>query len=100
MIDLTIQLPDDLARRLKPVQDRLPEIIELGLSQLEKKPPLEKEEAYRPTKQQILDALNSTGIVSLPQPTIQSKPYVRHTPIKAGGPSAGEMIIKERRGDL
>jgi hypothetical protein len=31
MVELTLQLPDDLAMRLRPVQDRLTEIIELGL---------------------------------------------------------------------
>ena len=34
MIELTIQIPDELARRLQPVQDRLAEIIELGLWEL------------------------------------------------------------------
>lgn len=34
MIELTIQLPNDLVARLKPVQKQLPEIIELGLRQL------------------------------------------------------------------
>ncbi|MBI1880063.1 MAG: hypothetical protein HYR94_17900 [Chloroflexi bacterium] len=31
MVELTIQIPDDLALRLNPVRNRLTEIIELGL---------------------------------------------------------------------
>ena len=34
MVELTLQLPDELAMRLKPMQDRLPEIIELGLREI------------------------------------------------------------------
>jgi hypothetical protein len=34
MTELTIQIPDDLAMRLQPVQDRLIEIIEFGLQKV------------------------------------------------------------------
>ncbi len=34
MAELTIEIPDELAARLRPVQDRLAEIIELGLREL------------------------------------------------------------------
>jgi len=34
MVELTIQIPDDLATQLQPVQNRLLEIIELGLRQI------------------------------------------------------------------
>jgi hypothetical protein len=30
-MDVTLTIPDDLAARLRPLEDRLPEIIELGL---------------------------------------------------------------------
>ena len=33
MVQLTIEVPDELANRLKPVQMRLPDILELGLRQ-------------------------------------------------------------------
>ena len=35
MIEMTIHIPDELASRLEPVQDRLAEIIELGLREME-----------------------------------------------------------------
>lgn len=35
MVEMTIQLPNELASRLQPVQDRLVEIIELGLREIE-----------------------------------------------------------------
>lgn len=34
MVQLTIELPEELASRLHPVQDRVTEIIELGLREL------------------------------------------------------------------
>ncbi len=34
MIELTIQIPDELALQLQPVQNRLAEIIELGLREI------------------------------------------------------------------
>jgi hypothetical protein len=34
MIELTVRIPDELAIRLQPVQDRLVEIIEIGLREL------------------------------------------------------------------
>lgn len=34
MVEMTIHVPDELALRLRPVQDRLAEIIELGLREM------------------------------------------------------------------
>jgi hypothetical protein len=96
MVTISLQLPDELANRLKPLQDRLPEIIELGLRQLEIKG--KDEPNGNELKHQVLAALYSTGIVTLPQ-TIQPPARIRYTPVRAGGPSASEMIIRERRGE-
>jgi hypothetical protein len=38
-MDLTLTIPDDLANRLRAVEDRLPEIIELGLREWLSSPP-------------------------------------------------------------
>lgn len=34
MVPVTVEIPDELARRLEPVADRLPYILELGLREL------------------------------------------------------------------
>lgn len=34
MTQITVEIPNDLAQRLRPVQNRLPEIIEIGLREL------------------------------------------------------------------
>jgi hypothetical protein len=96
MVTIPLQLSNELARQVMPLQDRLPEIIELGLRQLAA---VRKAEiAYPPAKRQALDALASTGIVTLPTPAAQRKARTRRAPIKAGGPPASEMIVAERRG--
>lgn len=95
MVTIPLQLSNELARQVMPLQDRLPEIIELGLRQLTA---IRKAEiTYPQAKQQVLDALASTGIVTLPTPSAQRKARARRTPINAGGPPASEMIIMERR---
>jgi len=97
MITIPLQLPNDLARRVTPFQDRLAEIIELGLRQVEMS---EKSEAgYSLGKQEVLEALATTGIVTLPTPAARRKAHARRTPIKAGGTPASQMIIAERRGN-
>jgi hypothetical protein len=94
MITIPVQLSNELARRVIPLQDRLPEIIELGLRQIEAGTSPEAE-----ARQQVLDALASTGIVTLPQAPAGQEPRARHTPIVAGGRPASELIIAERRGE-
>ena len=96
MVTIAVTLSNDLARRLRPLQNRLPEIIELGLHQVEEHDALG---AARPTaRADILAALESTGIVTLPEPATSSR--VRQTPIRANGTPASELIIAERRTGL
>jgi hypothetical protein len=95
MITIPLELPNDLARRVMPFQDRLAEIIELGLRQIEMS--VKPEASYPQTEQEVLDALASTGIVTLPTPGARCKAGARRTPIRAGGPPASQVIIAERR---
>jgi hypothetical protein len=97
MITIPVQLSNELARRVIPLQDRLPEIIELGLRQI--KADKQAEASYPQAKQQVLEAMASTGIVTLPRAAAGRKPRARRTPIVAGGQPASELIIAERRGD-
>ena len=98
MVTIPVQLSNELAQRVLPLQHRLPEIIELGLHELAAVG--ETESAASGTNEQVLDALLSTGIVTLPRRVAGRKPRLRRTPILAGGPPASEMIIAERRREL
>lgn len=99
MVTISLEVPTELAERLIPLQDRLPEIIELGLRELELKNESAQsgKESRSTLNQQTLNALRSTGIVTIPEPTHSPQTRSRHTPVQAGGPLASEMIIKERR---
>jgi len=98
MITIPVRLSNELAKRVQPFQDRLPEIIELGLRQITAG--REGQADYPQANQRALDALTSTGIVTLPTPAAHRKARARRTPIQAGGPPASALIIAERRGEL
>ena len=99
MITIPLKVSDELAGRLLPLQDRLPEIIELGLRQLKAPADSKAKTALPASKERVLTALASTGLVTLPEPAARLQPRDRHTPIQAGGRPASELII-EARGSL
>jgi len=92
MITIPVQLPEDLAERVRPVQDRLPEIIELGLRQLR------KQSAVTP-RQRVEQLWEAQGLV---EPIVRSSTRrqkarrKRQAPIPAGGQPASEIIIEQR----
>lgn len=93
MTTITLEVSDELADRLSAYQHGLPEIIELGLREVEASIGAETEQAR--LKLQVPEALRSTGIVTLPEnPT---GPRARHTPIQVRGTPASEIIIENRR---
>lgn len=95
MVTIPLQVSEDLARRLLPVQDRLPDIIERGLRDLETEAnTLQRAPASRSA---ILAALQSTGLVTVPDPAARLKLRTRHTPLQAGGPPASEFIVEDRQ---
>lgn len=94
MVTIPVQVSDELARRLIPLQDRLSEIIELGLRQMELGS--SSEMAVGDSKARVLAALASTGVVTLPDPAERLDPHVRRTPVPSGGQPASEMIIEQR----
>ncbi len=92
MITIPVQLTEELAERVRPVQDRLPEIIELGLRQWRKQP--------APTPRQRVEQLwEAQGLV---QPAAQSgkrnqtRRRKHQAPTPAGGQPASEIIIEQR----
>ena len=71
-MDLTLTIPDELATRLRAVEDRLPEILELGLREWLSTPPgyaglneVLETLARLPTAEEIL-ALRPTATASKP----------------------------------
>ena len=91
MTTIPLQLPDKLAQRVLPLQDRLPEIIELGLRYWQKQAPA--------TPRARVELLwESAGLLEPVIPVDEDTPEVRQrrTPIHAGGKPASEIIIEQR----
>lgn len=92
MVTIPIQLSEELAERVQPLQDRLPEIIELGLRQWRKQPaltPLQRVE-------QLWEAQNLVEPAAPSSDRRQKTRRTRQAPIPAGGQPASEMIIEQR----
>ena len=99
MITIPLQLSDELAKEVLLLQNRLPEIIELGLRQLRTAPDRKPANGQLAAKKLVMAALESTGIVTLPELNAQRPSRTRRTPIYASGAPASEMIIAERSQD-
>ena len=91
MVTIPVQVSEELAARLAPLQDRLPQIIELGLRQMAAGPGTEASSSRRVLKARVLATLRSTGIVTVPEPAARRRK--RHAPIRVGGQPASEIII-------
>ena len=57
MITIPLQLPDQLAQQVLPLQDRLPEIVELGLRQLLIETEVQPDTSQSTDRQKVLAAL-------------------------------------------
>ncbi len=70
MVEITLQVPESLAERLQPVQEQLPEILEIGL---EHSRPLSTR-AYAQALEFLLNAPRPTEVLSFhPSPAIQNE---------------------------
>jgi len=92
LITIPLQLPDQLAQQVLPIQDRLPEIIELGLRHWQKQKPTTPRE-------RIERVWEAAGLIELTSLSDNDRPALgrkRRTPIQAGGQPASEIIIEQR----
>ena len=92
MITIPLQLPEDLAKEILPLQDRLPEIIALGLRQWRKRPAL----TPRQKLERLWDAAGLVTPIDAEIPGLEAATQQRHPVVRAGGKPASEIIIEER----
>ena len=101
---IKVQVPSELAQRLRPYQNELPRILESGLRHVER----EMEEKMRTElaleaaalQTRVFAALRRAGAVG-PDPEEMAQYLAGRenqcwTPIQAGGKPASEMIVEER----
>ena len=92
MITIPVQMSEELAERVRPLQDRLPEIIELGLRQWRKQPAL----TPRQRVEQLWESQGLIEPVALNSERGQQTGRKRRAPIPVGGQPASEIIIEQR----
>ena len=94
MITIPVQLSEELAERVLPLQDRLPEIIELGLRQWRK-------QSVLTPRQRVEQLWEAQGLVE-PDASSHDRPQrtrrKRQAPVPVGGQPASEIIIEQRGG--
>jgi hypothetical protein len=92
MSTIRLEIPNELAEKLAPYQDQLPELLELGLQEW-----LERQQQERlALRKRLLQVLAASGKVEIPRPYVGEKPYVRHTPVPITGKPVSELIIEQR----
>lgn len=90
METIQVQVSPELARQLRPYAEQLPQILELGLRQIEQQSQQDK----------VRQALEGTGFIrhwaaeDLDEPDAPRQP-----PPVLPGPPASEILIAQRRGE-
>jgi len=92
MLTIQLDLPDQLAKRVLPLQDSLPEIIEIGLRHWHK----QILSAPHARVEQLWEAAGLVEPVSLTDDYRPVQARERRTRIQAGGQPASEIIIEQR----
>jgi hypothetical protein len=95
MHTIQLELDEELARKLDPYRDKIPELLELGLGALQERERREHQEA----RERLLRALEASGKIKVPEPYTGEQAYVRHSPPTVAGKPVGQIVI-EQRGSL
>ncbi len=89
---IQLEISDELAKQLAPHQDRLVDLLRLGLQQWQ-----EKEQQRRQSEQaHLLQLLAESGQVIIPKPAVDTTAYIRQTPVPLAGKSTSEVVIEQR----
>lgn len=91
MITIPLKLPDQLAKRVLPLQDRLPEIIELGLRYWQKQTPATPREQV----ELLWESAGLSEPASLSDEDTTETRSLRAS-IRAGDKPASAIIIEQR----
>ena len=70
---IQVQVSSELAQRLRPYQNELPRILEWGLRHVERERETEAESPTPPTREEVLAALRSTGLLVELDPAIVTR---------------------------
>ena len=92
MHTIQLELEEELAARLIPYRDKLPEMLELGLEALQEREARERQEQ----RKRVLAVLRASPHVHVPPPPNGDAPYVRLSPVQVTGEPVSEIVVAER----
>ncbi len=88
---ITVTVPDEVEHRLKPYEDRLPEILKLGVVALQRRLASDSDEVER-----MLKILEASGRVILPL-SVPANEHPRDiSPVHIDGRLVSEIVIEQR----
>jgi hypothetical protein len=94
METIQVQVPSDLAQRLQPYYDQIPQILEWGLQHIK------QQQAGLESQQQAITILRQLGATGPDSNAIANylaaSAVAGWSPLEAGGRPASELIIKAR----
>ena len=98
---IQVQVPSELAQRLRPYQDELPRILEWGLRHVERERETETGPPAPPSREDVLAVLRLTGLLVELDPAIAARyregsEQQHRTPVRVKGKPLSEMIIEAR----
>ncbi len=95
MTELTISIPEPLMEKLRPYLQDLPRVLELGVTQIEKRAPSKKlSDRERIRRLLIEKGLVRPWDISLLPPGVLDSP--RQKPLAIPGKPVSEIIIEQR----
>jgi hypothetical protein len=92
MHTIQLELEEELAARLGPYRDKLPEMLKLGLEALQEREVQERQEEHR----RVLAVLGAAPQVNLPKPPNGDASYTRRSPVEITGQPVSEIVIADR----
>jgi len=92
MHTIQLELEEELAAKLIPYRDKLPEMLELGLRALQEREVQERQKA----QERVLAVLRASSEVHVPGPPNGDGPYLRHPPVEVTGQPVSEIVIAQR----
>jgi hypothetical protein len=89
---IQLEIPNELAEKLRPYRNRLVELLELGLQKWQER----EQHEHQSQQEYLLQVLASSDKITMPKPYPGKKPYISHTPVPITGKPASELIIEQR----
>lgn len=87
-----LELEDELVKKLSPHQNKLPELLELGLQVWQER----ERQKQSMLRSDLVRTLEQSGKIQAPRPYTQEDLYLCHSPVEIDGKGVSEIVIEQR----